>query len=63
MLNGSFADNTPHTSLQNNIQIIRIIVALLLLALIIVRAMDVIIKSLFGTVIWLGFSVSGFLYF
>jgi branched-chain amino acid transport system permease protein len=44
---------------QNSIRIIRIIAALLLLALIIVRAMDVAAKSQFGADTWLRLSVSG----
>ncbi len=44
---------------QNSVKIIRIIAALLLLALIIVRAMDVANKSQFGADTWLRLSVSG----
>jgi len=44
---------------QNSIRIIRLIAALLLLALIIVRAMDVATESQFGADTWLRLSVSG----
>ena len=50
---------SPLTLPQNTIRIIRIIAALLLLALIILRAIDVAAESQFGADTWLRLSVSG----